>query len=82
MAKNRGGEAPLHAAARYGHVEVAELRISNDSDINAKDYKGRTALLIATELFRNRRPPPPARGEGSKGPLLRGLAGSCSLGLG
>eukprot|EP00041_Stephanoeca_diplocostata_P002314 m.25406 g.25406 ORF g.25406 m.25406 type:complete len:194 (+) comp13182_c1_seq3:103-684(+) len=41
------GYTPLHAAAIYGHTPIAELLLSNNANINAKDEYGETPLHFA-----------------------------------
>ena len=41
------GMSPLHAAALFGHKDVAELLLANKADVNAKDNIGVTPLLWA-----------------------------------
>ena len=38
------GETVLHKAARLGYADIAEAKIKQGCDINAKDHAGWTAL--------------------------------------
>lgn len=38
---------PLHHSMKNGHVRIAEMLLSHDADINAKDKYRRTPLHIA-----------------------------------
>ncbi|OXV07870.1 hypothetical protein Egran_04368 [Elaphomyces granulatus] len=42
--KLRGGETPLHVAAKWGHVRVVKLLVENGADVHAEDQHGRTSL--------------------------------------
>lgn len=42
-----GRPAPLQAAARRGHLPVAEALLDARADVNAEDWNGRNALLLA-----------------------------------
>eukprot|EP00041_Stephanoeca_diplocostata_P002313 m.25401 g.25401 ORF g.25401 m.25401 type:complete len:160 (+) comp13182_c1_seq2:103-582(+) len=44
------GYTPLHAAAIYGHTPIAELLLSNNANINAKDEGKATCLHYAAEV--------------------------------
>jgi hypothetical protein len=46
-ARDIDGSTALHIAARFGHVEVAELLISHGADVNAKSNYGLTPLYDA-----------------------------------
>ena len=46
-AKDSYKRAPLHRAAKYGHIGVVRLLIDNKADINAKDKYGCTPLHCA-----------------------------------
>ncbi|OAF98488.1 ankyrin, partial [Paraphaeosphaeria sporulosa] len=43
------GQAPLHAAASSGHVNITEELLSRKALINCKDYSGRTPLQLAIQ---------------------------------
>ena len=45
--KNKWGYTPLHHAAEYNILEIAELLIENGADVNAKDEDGDTPLHVA-----------------------------------
>jgi hypothetical protein len=45
-ARDRGGRAALHLAARLGQADVARYLLSRGADINAKDAVGRTPLML------------------------------------
>ena len=49
-AKNSVGFTPLHYAAHEGHMEIAELLITNSADVNEKVSGGRTPLHRAASL--------------------------------
>jgi hypothetical protein len=45
---NRGGWKALHAAACYGHVDVAKLLIENGAELNAVNNRGWSVLCYAS----------------------------------
>uniref|UniRef100_A0A8B9PEN2 E3 ubiquitin-protein ligase MIB2 n=1 Tax=Apteryx owenii TaxID=8824 RepID=A0A8B9PEN2_APTOW len=47
--KNNRNQTPLHLAVIQGHVEMVQLLVSEDSDVNAEDEDGDTAMHIALE---------------------------------
>jgi ankyrin repeat protein len=48
-ARNNGfGQTPLHLAAEYGHKDVVELLLTNNSIwVDVRDYQGQTPLHLA-----------------------------------
>ena len=44
-----GGAMPLHAAATFGYLEMAEWLIANGAKIDAPGYNGRTPLALAID---------------------------------
>jgi S1-C subfamily serine protease len=46
-ARDRGGRAALHLAARLGQVDAARYLLSRGADINARDAVSRTPLMLA-----------------------------------
>lgn len=44
-----GVESALHAAVKFGHVEMTRWLLSHGADITVKDFQGRTPLELATE---------------------------------
>jgi serine/threonine-protein phosphatase 6 regulatory ankyrin repeat subunit B len=40
-------------ATTYGNVEVVQALLAAKADVNAKDYIGRTALMLASEAGRD-----------------------------
>ena len=50
--KNRANRTPLHACARYGREEIAELLIANGAIVDAKDIHGKTPLLLAASVHK------------------------------
>jgi len=46
--KDDYGCTPLHDAAEYGHLEIAEMLIDRAPDVNALDNKGDTPLDLAS----------------------------------
>lgn len=45
--KDKSGKTPLHHAAAYGQMEIANYLVSNGADINVKDNNDYTPLQIA-----------------------------------
>lgn len=43
------GLLPLHTAIRRGHDQVVVLLLQGGADVDAKEWKGQTALLLAVE---------------------------------
>ncbi|CAN0423803.1 unnamed protein product [Lampetra fluviatilis] len=43
------GDAPLHVAARRGHVEIAECLLQNGADVDARNKTQSTAFSLAVE---------------------------------
>src|ERR1700691_1854368 len=43
LSKNRDGFTALHYAASYGYLEIAQLLLTRNADVNAKNSKGDTA---------------------------------------
>ncbi len=43
-AKDKNGWTPLHGAAFYGYVEIAELLIGAGADVNARNHRNETPL--------------------------------------
>ena len=48
-AVDRGGLIPLHNAASYGHVEIAQVLLSHGSHVNANDRWQFTPLHEAAQ---------------------------------
>eukprot|EP00961_Rhodomonas_salina_P236509 3196400-Rhodomonas_salina.1 len=48
-AKNKGGQTPLHLAAKKNHVQVARVLLGAGADKEAKDVNMRTPLHSATD---------------------------------
>ncbi|GFO29474.1 ankyrin-1 [Plakobranchus ocellatus] len=48
----RGGERPIHHAAREGFSNIVKLLISHDAAVDAADERGDTALLLAAKYGR------------------------------
>jgi len=46
-AKDKYGCTPLHDAAEYSHLEIAEMLINRAPDMNALDNNGDTPLDLA-----------------------------------
>jgi ankyrin repeat protein len=45
--KDKSGYTPLHYAAEYGQMEIAQYLVSNGANINARDNDGYTPLQLA-----------------------------------
>ena len=48
-ARDRFGARPLSHAARFGHLQMADLLLARDAPINARNLAGATALFFAAE---------------------------------
>lgn len=46
----KNGEPLLIMAARNGHIQVMKLLLNRGADVNARDDRGRTALMVAAGL--------------------------------
>jgi serine/threonine-protein phosphatase 6 regulatory ankyrin repeat subunit A/serine/threonine-protein phosphatase 6 regulatory ankyrin repeat subunit B len=46
-AKDKDGKTALHRAAERGHINTCALLLDNGADINTKDKKGNTALMLS-----------------------------------
>ena len=57
---------PLHLAAYYGHVEVAQMLLKSGAEVNSRNLDGRTPLHLVPA-------PSYARGEGNQRPSLISL---------
>jgi len=44
---NLKGQTLLHLASETGQTSIVDLLIRNDANVNAKDHKGRSALILA-----------------------------------
>ncbi|MGE0131295.1 MAG: ankyrin repeat domain-containing protein [Blastocatellales bacterium] len=49
-AKDINGSTPLHYAAYYGHIQIAELLIARKANVNAKNFFGNTPLHFAMSM--------------------------------
>jgi len=47
--KNRFGDAPLHVAARFGHVRIIEALLEAGAEVDQKNDGGSTALILAAQ---------------------------------
>lgn len=47
--KNRFGDAPLHVAARFGHVRIIEALLEVGAEVDQKNDGGSTALILAVQ---------------------------------
>ncbi|XP_060084221.1 uncharacterized protein LOC132563479 [Ylistrum balloti] len=45
----RGGEMPLHHAAKEGHVDVVQTLLKENSILTAQDERGDSALILASQ---------------------------------
>ena len=48
-AKNNWKNTPLHSAAWYGHLEIAERLLKHGADLDAKEQSGKTAKQLAIQ---------------------------------
>ncbi|KAK0642194.1 ankyrin repeat-containing domain protein, partial [Cercophora newfieldiana] len=47
--RDNRGDTPLHVAARWGSLEIAELLLDAGAEIDARNHHGATPLLLASE---------------------------------
>jgi ankyrin repeat protein len=53
--KNTYGDTPLHVACEYGHTEAINELFKQDAEVNARNKKGMTPLMMAVQ-FQDKNP--------------------------
>lgn len=51
--KNRNGDLPLHFLLKKGNLKAVDLFLNHGADLNFKDRRGRSAVMIATKYNKN-----------------------------